>query len=54
MIGVLGGDGIGPFIAKDSRRVLEFMLQDEVKAGKVQIPTIEELDLKQSNTLATY
>jgi isocitrate dehydrogenase (NAD+) len=29
-IGILAGDGIGPFIAKDSRRVLEYLLQDEV------------------------
>ena len=34
-IGIIPGDGIGPFIATESRRVLEFLLKDEVKAGKV-------------------
>jgi isocitrate dehydrogenase (NAD+) len=46
IIGVLGGDGIGPFIAKDSRRVLEFMLKDEVKKGKVEIRTVEGLTIE--------
>lgn len=45
-IGVLGGDGIGPFIAKDARRVLEFMLKDEVKGGKVVINDIEGLTIE--------
>jgi isocitrate dehydrogenase (NAD+) len=44
-IGVLGGDGIGPFIAKNSKRVLEFMLKDEVKNGKVEIHDIEGLTI---------
>ena len=35
IIGVCGGDGIGPIITKESARVLEYMLADEVKAGKV-------------------
>ena len=45
-IGVLGGDGIGPFIAKDAKRVLEFMLKEEVKAGKVEIRDIEGLTIE--------
>jgi isocitrate dehydrogenase (NAD+) len=45
-IGILAGDGIGPFIAKESRRVLEHMLQDEVKAGKVFINDIEGLTIE--------
>ncbi len=46
IIGVIGGDGIGPFIAKEARRVLEHMLQDEVKNGKVEIRTIEGLTIE--------
>ena len=34
-IGVCGGDGIGPTITAEARRVLEFMLADMVEAGKV-------------------
>jgi len=45
-IGVLGGDGIGPYIAKDSKRVLEFMLEDQVKNGKVEIRDIEGLTIE--------
>ncbi len=45
-IGVIGGDGIGPYIAKEARRVLEFMLKDEVKSGKVFIGEIEGLTIE--------
>ena len=34
--GVCGGDGIGPIITKESARVLEHLLQEEVDAGKVE------------------
>jgi hypothetical protein len=36
IIGVCGGDGIGPIITKESARVLEYMLSDLVEAGKVE------------------
>jgi len=49
-IGVLGGDGIGPFIAKDAQRVLEFMLQEEVRSGKVEIRDIEGLTIENRAT----
>jgi isocitrate dehydrogenase (NAD+) len=45
-IGILAGDGIGPFIAKESKRVLEHMLKEEVKAGKVEIRDIEGLTIE--------
>ena len=32
VIGVCGGDGIGPIITKESARVLEYMLEDDVKS----------------------
>ncbi len=46
IIGVVGGDGIGPYIAKDAQRVLEFLLQDEVKKGKVEFRVIEGLTIE--------
>ncbi len=46
IIGVVGGDGIGPFIAKESRRILEFLLKDEEKAGKVEFRDIEGLTIE--------
>ena len=30
LIGVIGGDGIGPYIAAEAQRVLEFMLKQEL------------------------
>jgi isocitrate dehydrogenase (NAD+) len=45
-IGILAGDGIGPFIAAESKRVLHFLLKDEVKAGNVVINDIEGLTIE--------
>jgi isocitrate dehydrogenase (NAD+) len=45
-VGILAGDGIGPFIAKDSKRVLEHILKEEVKAGKVEIRDIDGLTIE--------
>lgn len=46
IIGVVGGDGIGPYIAKEAQRVLEYMLQDEAKQGKVEFRVIEGLTIE--------
>ena len=45
-IGVCGGDGIGPIISAEARRVLEFMLADLVEAGKVEFVNIEGLTIE--------
>ncbi len=45
-IGVCGGDGIGPIISAQARRVLEFMLADLVEAGKVVFEDIEGLTIE--------
>lgn len=45
-IGMLGGDGIGPFISAESQRVLEFLLKDQVASGKVKFRTIEGLTIE--------
>ena len=46
IIGVCGGDGIGPTITKEAERVLRFMLKDEVEAGKVEFRTIDGLTIE--------
>ncbi len=46
IVGVIGGDGIGPSIAKESRRILEFLLQEETEKGKVKIRDIEGLTIE--------
>ncbi|MBR4123866.1 MAG: isocitrate/isopropylmalate dehydrogenase family protein [Clostridia bacterium] len=46
IIGVCGGDGIGPIISAESERVLKFILKKEIEAGKVEIRTIEGLTIE--------
>ncbi len=46
IIGICGGDGIGPFIARESQRVLEFLLDEEQKSGKVEFRVIENLTIE--------
>lgn len=46
IIGVCGGDGIGPVITKESARVLEYMLADKVKAGKIEFKAIDGLTIE--------
>ncbi|MEA3420551.1 MAG: isocitrate/isopropylmalate family dehydrogenase [Acidobacteriota bacterium] len=46
IIGIIGGDGIGPFIAKEARKILEFLLQEEIKVGKVELRHIEGLTIE--------
>ena len=46
VIGILGGDGIGPFIAEEAERVLETLLADAVAAGKVEFRVLEGLTIE--------
>ena len=46
IIGMIGGDGIGPYISGESQRVLEFLLKDQVANGKVEFRTIEGLTIE--------
>jgi len=46
IIGVVGGDGIGPFICKNAQDILEFLLEDEIKTGKIEMKVIEGLTIE--------
>ena len=46
VIGICGGDGIGPIITKESQRVLEFLLKDEVAKGKIKFKVIDGLTIE--------
>src|SRR5574344_242808 len=46
IIGVCGGDGIGPYICASAQRVMEFLLADKIKAGKVEIRQIDGLTIE--------
>ena len=45
-IGIVGGDGIGPYICGHARTVLETLLKDEIVSGKVELVTIEGLTIE--------
>ena len=46
VIGICGGDGIGPIITKESARVIEFLLEDEVKKGRIEFKYIDGLTIE--------
>ena len=46
VIGVCGGDGIGPYITAHAQKILEFLLSDEVKKGKVEFKVVDGLTIE--------
>ncbi len=46
VIGVCGGDGIGPIISTEAERLLRFLLKSELAEGKVEIKNIEGLTIE--------
>jgi isocitrate dehydrogenase (NAD+) len=46
VIGVVGGDGIGPAITDQAHRLLEYLLEDEIKSKKVTFKIIDGLTIE--------
>ena len=46
IIGMLGGDGIGPSISEETQAVLAYLLRDEVDSGKVEFRVIDGLTIE--------
>lgn len=46
VIGICGGDGIGPMITAEARRVLETLLADDIQNGKIELRTIDGLTIE--------
>lgn len=46
IIGVIGGDGIGPAITQQAARVMEFLVKDDVESGKIEFRTIDGLTIE--------
>jgi isocitrate dehydrogenase (NAD+) len=46
IIGVVGGDGIGPYISREAVRVLSYVLAAEIAEGKVELRDIPGLDIE--------
>ena len=45
-VGLIDGDGIGPIIMKQAKRVLEKLLTDEISAGRVVLKQIDGLTIE--------
>ncbi len=45
-IGICHGDGIGPFITAQAKRVLEHLLAEDIKKGKIALVDIEGLTIE--------
>ena len=46
IVGVCGGDGIGPVITHEAERVLRFLLADDVNNGKIEFREIDGLTIE--------
>ena len=46
LIGTIDGDGIGPIIMDSCRSILEKLLEDEISGGRIEIRTIEGLNIE--------
>lgn len=46
VIGICGGDGIGPIITDSAKTVLEYLLADDVKSGKIEFKIIDGLTIE--------
>ena len=46
VIGLVGGDGIGPIIAKQAERALKALLRDEIEQGKIELRAIDGLTIE--------
>lgn len=46
VIGVCGGDGIGPYICASAQKVMEFLLADRIKSGNVEVRQIDGLTIE--------
>ncbi len=46
IVGVCGGDGIGPVITHEAERVLRFLLADDVNGGKITFNEIDGLTIE--------
>ena len=46
VVGMLGGDGIGPRISAETQTVLEHLLKEEVDAGKMEFRVIDGLTIE--------
>ncbi len=51
IIGIVDGDGIGPIITRQAKRVIDLLLKDEMKNGIVELRSIEGLTIENRTKL---
>lgn len=45
-VGILPGDGIGPIIMKEAKKVLNTLMKEEIESGKLEIREIEGMTIE--------
>jgi len=46
VIGFAGGDGIGPYITNEAKKIVEFLLKEEIEKGKIETRNIDGLTIE--------
>ena len=46
VIGIIGGDGIGPVLVREAERILRHLLEEDIAAGKVELRQIAGLTIE--------
>ena len=46
VVGVCGGDGIGPILMREAKRLMEALLKEEIANGKIELREIEGLTIE--------
>lgn len=46
VIGIVGGDGIGPFITSEAEKILKFLLKEDVDKGRIKFKEIDGLTIE--------
>lgn len=46
IVGIIGGDGIGPIIVNEAKRLMEILLKDSIKSGKIELKVIDGLTIE--------
>ncbi|MCQ2385281.1 MAG: isocitrate/isopropylmalate family dehydrogenase [Clostridia bacterium] len=46
VVGICGGDGIGPILVKEAEKLLAFLLEEKIRQGKIELRQIDGLTLE--------
>ena len=46
VIGIVGGDGIGPYITREAEDILKFLLKEDIEKGRIKFKEIDGLTIE--------